>query len=93
MPCNLLLVASAGTGDGSAANRFSVPLVWERAVVAMLGLGYERDKVGEVMSFTGLTSVGREDKLLSYTDLFPRFGEALFVVTLTMAENLQCSTV
>ncbi|EMP38939.1 Maltase-glucoamylase, intestinal [Chelonia mydas] len=39
--------------------------------------GYEKDKVGEVISFIGPTSVGRRYKLSSYTELFFRSGKSL----------------
>lgn len=41
-------------------------------VTAMSVPGYERDKLGEVISFMGPTSVGEGDKLLRYTELFCR---------------------
>lgn len=42
-------------------------------VVAVLVPAYWRDRVGEVIAFIGPTSVaGAEQKLLSYTELFPR---------------------
>ncbi|EMP35703.1 hypothetical protein UY3_07110 [Chelonia mydas] len=44
-------------------------------VVATLVPGYERDKVNEVISFIGPTSVDEREKLLSHTELFFRSGK------------------